>query len=367
MKQLIEVVKSGRWGCFHGEKVKEFEKQFSQYHKSKFGIAVSSGSTGLIVALKALGLKPDEEVIIPAYTFIATAFSVIEAGGKPKFVDIDPETYNISPKSIKESISPNTKGIIPVHLAGQSANMTAILEIASKYNLFVLEDAAQAWGAEWNGKKVGTIGQAGIFSFQLSKNITSGEGGIILTNDQELAKKARSFSNCGRMEDGVWYEHYLVGGNYRLTEFQGAVLLAQLARYETLKQKREKNARYLTQRISEIEGISPLKREKEITSHANHLYIFRYDKNYFNQISKKRIIEVLNAEGIPAYSGYSLPLYKQPVFREEYNYLSLPAVEKACYEEAIWLNQRVLLGEEKDLDDIIDAFLKIRENLSHLT
>ncbi len=377
---LLEVLKSGKWGSLHGEKTKEFENLFKNYHNAKFAKAVSSGTTGLYASLRALDIKPGDEVIVPAYTFIATASVILEAGGVPVFADIDPETYNISPESVEEMISGRTRGIIPVHLGGHPADLSALKKIAEKKGLFILEDSAQAWGSEWEGKKIGAIGNCGVFSFQSSKNITAGEGGIVLTNNEDLAEKIASYVNCGRMEGKTWYKHYLLGSNFRITEFQSAILIAQLERYEKLRKKREENAIYLSRKLSVIEGIKPLRRDERATAHSYHLFIIRYDKRYFREIPKEKIIKILNAEGIPVYAGYSLPLYKQPVFKGDdlkkifkslgisidYESLNLPVTEKACNEEALWLNQRVLLGEKEDMDDIVNGFLKIKENLDEI-
>ncbi len=377
---LLEVLKSGKWGSLHGEKTKEFENLFKNYHNAKFAKAVSSGTTGLYASLRTLDIKPGDEVIVPAYTFIATASVILEAGGVPVFADIDPETYNISPESVEEMISSRTRGIIPVHLGGHPADLSSLKKIAEKKGLFILEDSAQAWGSEWERKKIGAIGNCGVFSFQSSKNITAGEGGIILTNNEDLAEKIASYVNCGRMEGKTWYKHYLLGSNFRITEFQSAILIAQLERYEKLRKKREENALYLSRKLSEIEGIKPLKRDERATAHSYHLFIIRYDKRYFREIPKEKIIKILNAEGIPVYAGYSLPLYKQPVFKGDdlkkifkslgisidYESLNLPVTERACNEEALWLNQRVLLGEKEDMDDIVNGFLKIKENLDEI-
>ncbi|MGQ9617764.1 MAG: DegT/DnrJ/EryC1/StrS family aminotransferase [Candidatus Aminicenantia bacterium] len=377
---LIEVLNSGRWGSLHGKKTKEFEELFKNYHNSKFGIAVSSGTTGLYASLRALGLEPGDEVILPAYTFLATASTILEIGGIPIFADIDPHTYTLSPESVMGKITRNTKGLIPVHLGGHPADMSTLKKIAEQNSLFILEDSAQAWGSEWEERKVGAIGDCGVFSFQSSKNITAGEGGIILTNNEVLAERIASYVNCGRMPSKIWYEHYLLGSNFRITEFQSAILIAQLERYEEMRKKREENALYLSKKLSEIEGIRPLSRDERVTAHAYHLFIIRYDKKYFMEIPREKVIRALNAEGIPVYPGYSIPLYKQPVFNGEdknkifktlgvdinYNDIHLPITENACYEEAIWLNQRVLLGEREDINDIVNAFIKIKENLDEL-
>ena len=253
-KALIDVLKSGKWGRVNGKKNEEFEEKFARYHSAKYGITCVNGTAALEIALKALGVGPGDEVIVPAYTFIATASAVLMVGAKPVFVDIDPKTYNIDPEKIESAITPKTKAVIPVHIGGCPANMDKILDIAKKYNLRVLEDAAQAHGAEWRGKKVGALGDMGIFSFQSSKNINAGEGGIILTNDEELAEKAWSLMNVGRAKKGEWYMHYILSGNYRMTEFQAGILLAQMERMEELMKKREENAKYLTERLKEIEG-----------------------------------------------------------------------------------------------------------------
>ena len=226
---LANVIKSGKWGSLHGNLVSEFEGKYAKMHDAKYGICVGSGTVGLRIALMAAGIGGEgEEVIVPAYTFIATASAVIEANATPVFVDIDSDTYNIDPEKIEAAITPKTRAIMPVHFGGRPADMDRILEIAQKHNLVVIEDAAQAWGSSWKGTGVGAIGLAGAFSFQSSKNITCAEGGIILSNDDEFAKFARSHANCGRSEDGQWYEHCYWGSNVRLTEFQGAVLMAQL-------------------------------------------------------------------------------------------------------------------------------------------
>jgi len=380
LQYLKEVVESGKWGSLHGEKVKTFEAKYAQYHDAKIGVCVNSGTTALKIALQALGIGPGDEVILPAYTFVATATAVLEAGAIPVFVDIDPTTYNIAIDAIENAITKRTAAIMPVHFGGRPADMDAIMAIARRRSLKVIEDAAQAWGSAWNGTRVGAIGDAGCFSFQSSKNITSAEGGIILTNDEETGKFLRSYANCGRLDGGVWYEHYYLGGNSRLTEFQAAVLHAQFERYPGLKEKREANARYLNQRLSKIEGIGVMTEDPRITSNSVHLYIWRYQKEYFNNAPKEKFIEALRKEGIFVSAGYSIPLYVQPLFKNlafgprgkkmdvgvDYNAYRLPESEKACYEEALWLPQFVMMGDETDMKDIVDAVTKIKENAGEL-
>ncbi|UCE07647.1 MAG: DegT/DnrJ/EryC1/StrS family aminotransferase [bacterium] len=380
INNLKEVVESGKWGSMHGDKVKTFTEKFTNYHDAKYGICVNSGTVALSIALKSAGIGCGDEVILPAYTFVASATAILDVGAIPVFIDIDPQTYNIDANKIENSITKKTAAIMPVHFGGRPADMGNILTIAKKYNLKVIEDAAQAWASEWNHQKVGAIADAGGFSFQSSKNITSAEGGIILANDSETAKFCRSYANCGRVEGGVWYEHYYLGGNYRMTEFQAAVLLAQFDRYPQLKQKREKSAQFLNEHLSQIEGIEVLSDDPRITSNSYHLFIWRYKKKYFNNIPKQKFIEALQKEGLIVSAGYSVPLYSQPLFKNlafgprgkkidigiDYNAYHLPETEKACNDEAIWFPQFVLLGDEKDMRDIVDAVMKVKENVNEI-
>lgn len=372
---VTEVIKSGKWGSLHGDKTSTFEKMFAEAHDAKHGIAISSGTTALRIALMGAGVGNGDEVIVPAYTFIATASAVIEASGIPVFVDIDPENYNIDPGKIEAAITPRTKAIMPVHFAGRPADMDRIMEIAEKHNLTVIEDAAQAWGSKWNGRGVGAIGAAGCFSFQSSKNVTAGEGGIILTNDDEIARMVRAHYNCGRSADGEWYEHYYFGSNLRMTEFQSAILQVQFNRYPELMARRQKNAAHLSQQLKEIEGVGLMKDDPRITSNSTHIFIWRYDKTAFNNWPKPKFLEAMRAEGIQISPGYSLPLNVQPVFKKQafgpagrvidlgidYASQSFPETEKACAEEGIWFNQNQFLGTEKDMDDIVTAIKKIQQ------
>ena len=380
MKALKDVLESGFWGI-GGSRKKEFEEKFAAYQHAKYGIAVTSGTTALEISLRALGVGCGDEVIVPAYTFMATATAVLYVNAIPVFADIDPETYTIDPKSAESLISERTKAILPVHIGGRPADMDALLSLAKKYGLYIVEDACQAWGAEWRGTRVGAIGEIGAFSFQSSKNITSGEGGIIVTNSEELYVKAWSLHNCGRMPQGAWYEHHLPGTNYRITEFQAAILLAQMERFDEQTERRIENAKYLNSKLSKIDGIKPLKDDERVTRHAYHLYIFRFNPEAFGGILKSTLARALQAEGIPVSVGYSKPLYKEPYleyFKKcplscpyyskpvDYSNVKMPAAEKACYQEGLWLPQYVLLGSKNDMDDIISAFEKIRENIDEI-
>jgi dTDP-4-amino-4,6-dideoxygalactose transaminase len=375
IKALNDVLESGLWGI-GGKKVPEFEQKFCHSHDTKYGISTVNGTLALTIALLSAGIGNGDEVIIPSYTFMATASSVMLANAVPIFADVDPETYCIDPKDIKRVITKNTKAIIPVYLGGQIADMDEISRIAKENNLIVIEDACQAHFAEWNGKKAGSIADLGCFSFQSSKNMTSGEGGIIITNDERLANNSWSIHNCGRTIEGAWYEHPYLGWNIRMTEFQAALLLEQLKRAEHQIEIRNINAKYFTEVLDEIDGISPLHCDERVSKHSYHLFIVKYDKEMFGGIDKNKFIKVLNAEGIPCARGY-VPIHREGYLKDaqkygyasariDYSKISCPVSERACDEEAVWFTQNVLLGDTEDIDSIIDSILKVKNNINEL-
>jgi dTDP-4-amino-4,6-dideoxygalactose transaminase len=371
---VAEIVKSGVWANPNCDGlVAEFEKEFAAYCGAKYAITCVNGSVALRLALMACGVKPGDEVIIPPYTFIATASIVGEANCVPIFVDIDPDTYNLDPAAVEKAITPRTRAIIPVHFAGQACDMDAIMAIAKKHNLKVIEDTAHAHGGEYKGKKLGSIGDAGCFSFQSSKNLTSGEGGIVVTNDEQIANMVDSLRNVGRVKGGQWYEHHYLGCNYRITQLQTVILQHQLKRLEEQTQIRNENGLYLNSLLEKIPGISPLTRGHGETLHTYHLFIFRYDKAFFNNLSKTEFAKMLAAEGVPSFMGYPEPLYKQPVFQNknfmcyyvpeeiDYSKVHCPVTEKACYVEAVWILQHAMLGTKTDMDKFAEAIQKIQK------
>ena len=369
---ILGVLRSSNW--FLGERVAEFERTFTEYCEAKHGVSVSSGTVALQVALEAAGVVLGDEVIVPSYTFIATASSVALVGGVPVFVDVDPDTYLIDPAAVEAAITEKTKAIIAVHIAGQPADLDALTAIAAKHGVLLIEDSAQAHAAAWKGRRVGAIGDLGTFSFQASKNLNAGEGGFIVTDDEELHLRAWSIHNCGRAPGGEWYEHPLVGGNYRLTEMQAALALSQLRRLDEQTEKRTHSAALLTEQLSEIEGIRPLAVDERVTRHAFHLYVFRYDADAFGGASREQFLKALAAEGIPCAAGYK-PLYREPAFqarfsdfplsspafggRPDYSGVHCPVTERICADEAVWLTQNLLLGTESDISQISEAIAKI--------
>ncbi|MCD4823160.1 MAG: DegT/DnrJ/EryC1/StrS family aminotransferase [Phycisphaerae bacterium] len=378
---LSRVLNSGQWGRLSGDEVAKFERRFADYHHAAHGIAVVNGTVSLRIALLAAGIEAGDEVIVPPYTFLATATAVVEANATPVFVDIDLETFNIDPKAIEAAITDRTKAIIPVHVGGLPADMDAIMDIANRHGLTVIEDSAHAHGAEYKGRRVGSLGHMGSFSFQSSKNFTSGEGGIVITSDDDLAGECRSIHNCGRAEDGQWYEHHIISGNYRLGEFQGAILNAQFDRFDEQAARRDRNAKYLVERLSKLSGIYLQKRGDDCTRHGCHLFLFRLNPAELG-VSREVFLAAIEAEGIPACAGYVLPLYRQPVFTNlafgpytgyknnhpdlDYTRTNCPNCETICTEQGAWMYQSLLLGEQKDMDDIIRAFEKVHANLDSL-
>lgn len=375
-KALERVLNSGVWGTL-GSEVEQFTKKFAKYQHANYGIAVTNGTVTLEVILRALDIGYGDEVIIPPYTFNATASAVLFLGATPVFADIEEETYNIDPKEIEKAITSKTKAIIPVHVGGRACNMDEIMNIASRYNLFVIEDAAHSHGSEWKGKRVGSIGHAGSFSFQASKNLNSGEGGFITVNDKELYEKCWSIHHCGRDYHGtIWYQHVNIGTNARMTEWQAAILNAQMESLDEQVHKRMENAEYLNSRLNEIECVEPMIHDSRITRNSYHLFVFKYKEKKCKGLPREKFIEALNAEGIGCSSGY-VCLYKQPLFygkdikrvanpRIDYKDIYLENAETAGEKEGLWLTQNMLLGAKEDMDDIADAIIKIYENVDEL-
>jgi len=374
-KGLNAVLESGKW--WYGEKVLEFEAAFAAFQRGKYCVTASSGTTALETCLLALNIGPGDEVIVPAYTFMATASCVMRVGAKPVFADVNPDNYCIDPDSVAAVITPRTRAIMPVHFAGMMADMDAIMKLAGKHKLKVIEDACHAWGTIWKGKTgeamgagaigAGAVGTCGCFSFQGSKNITAGEGGAIITNDEKLANICRSYTNCGRGANTPWYQHFLMGSNLRLTEFHAAILLAQLSRLPKHIAKREENAKLLDKLLEGIPGIYPVPGEKRVKTRSYHLYCIRFEPKEFG-CSRPALIKAAEAEGLALVPGYPMPLYKQPMFvnRQDYKNICLPATEKLCNESALWFRHFLLLGTKADMRDIAEIFRKIQAHAAEL-
>lgn len=315
-KAVIEVLRSGKLA--QGEKVEEFEEAFAKYCRTKYAVAADNGTAALMVALTAAGVGPGDEVITTPFTFIATANSIIFTGAKPVFVDIDPDTFNINPELVEGAITKRTKAIMPVHLYGLMADMEKINKIARKHRLIVIEDAAQAHGADINGKKAGSWGLAGTFSFYPTKNMTTGEGGMITTNDKNLAKKAKLLRNQG-MEKR--YYHDIIGYNFRMTDIAAAIGIEQLKKLESFTKKRIKNAEYLNKKLSDVGGVVIPKTPKNYR-HVYHQYTIRVR-------NRDLLTTGLEKEKVGYGVYYPVPIHKQKPYKEFSN-LKFPEAEKAA-------------------------------------
>jgi dTDP-4-amino-4,6-dideoxygalactose transaminase len=369
---LLGVLHSGNWWGVGGDQNRLFQQEFAAYQHARFGLVCTNGTAALEIALRALNIGCGDEVIVPPYTFVATASAVLAVGATPIFVDILPDTLNIDPAQIEAALTPRTRAIVPVHVAGRPADMDAVLEIAGKTHLAVIEDAAQAHGAEWRGTRVGALGDFGTFSFQASKNLNCGEGGMIVSNKEPFADAAWSIINVGRIRGGHRYGHQVLGGNFRMTEFQSSILRTQLRRLPEQTARRTANARYLCELLSDIPGISLPLDDPRITTHAYHLFTFRVDLDRLQGRTYPEFIEALEAEGIPASDGY-VPLYREGLFTRksrkevqwcqasraiDYTALHLPVCEQVC-EDTIWLPQTLLLATHRDMEDVAAALIKI--------
>jgi len=380
-RRLLAALRSGKWGKIDGSEVREFEKRFAEYHGAKHGVGVVNGTTGLRLALLATGIEAGDEVIVPPFTFLATASTVIEVNATPVFADLQLDTFNVDPAAIEAAITPRTRVIVPVHLGGLPCDMDAILDVARRHDLMVLEDCAHAHGAAYKGRRVGSFGHMAMFSFQGSKNLNGGEGGIVVTSDDELAARLWSLHNCGRRPGRAWYEHFVLGGNNRLSEFQGAILHAQWGRFEEQAQRREENGVYLAERLAPVPGIHPQARTADCTRHGYHLFPFRIDPAEFGA-TRAAFLEALNAEGIPAAPAYPVPLYRQPLFEQllfgpytgyrnarpdlDYTQTSCPNCETISLAQGVWLEHRLLLGTRADMDDVAHAIRKVYDNRDRL-
>jgi len=385
-KFILEVLKSGQWfrGSTHLSKVAQFENEYATMCGAKACIATSSGTSALVASLAALDIGPGDEVVTSPYTFIATINSIIAHYALPVPIDVDLDSFQLDGKLADTACNENTRCLMPVHIGGAPANMDDFLAVGKKRGVPVIEDACQAHIGQWRGKKLGAVGDAGCFSFQVSKNLSSGEGGAVLTNDEELAEKVyRCHNNCrGRRTDSFDFT-YGVGRavNQRMTEFQGAVLCAQIKYIEQYQETRNENGLYLNKLLAEIPGVFPAKIYEGGES-AWHLYMFRIDAEKFG-INRDLFLKALSAERIPCSSGYGAVNWIEFV-RSAYNTLAgkriypksvldqwaervgqLPQFKKLC-SQAVWFTQNLLLGPRSNMDIIADAIRRIQKNAADI-
>lgn len=382
---LEDVLTSSKWGGqpFPGKHAEAFAKKFAALHTAKYGQCVNTGTVAIQAALKAIGIQPGDEVIAPAYTWEGTVGPVLLLGAVPAFVDVDPDTYCLDAKLIEKAITPKTKAILPVHLGMRFADMDEILRIAKKHNLKVIEDCAHAHGGMWKGKGAGSMGDLGAFSFQSSKLITCGEGGAVITNNLEYMELVQSYINAGRASVTDLFHHRIIGFNYRLGEFQAAVLGPQLDRLPEQSKLRDKNMAHLASRLKSTPGIGLLKEDPRITRLAPYGYVLKYFSDQAKGIPRAEFVAALQLEGIPCDGLFYEPVYKSSLFpvnpsdfpalswgREEpldlRHMYSCPESEKAGYHEAVWFMHQMFLGSEQDVDAIADGIHKVLENIEEL-
>ena len=377
---VTAVVKSGRWGGhpYPGPQTAEFTRRFAELQGGGHAVAMANGTVTMEVALRAANVGWGDEVIVPAYTFQATAAAPMAAGAIPVIVDIDPETYCIDPQAVEAAITPSTKAVIPVHLGAQMADMDAIMEIAERHDLIVVEDSAHAHGARWRGRGAGTFGHFGSFSLQSSKILTAGEGGVLLCRTAELAARATSIIDCGRPHDEAG-QMFTMGANYRLPELQAALGNVALERFPEQARQREEMAAYLEESLSEIPGIRLLKRDPRHTTRSFYRYVFAIQPEAFGA-EHDVVCYALAAEGIPCWEGYEamhhyelfqpglsrLPVPSAFPERFAFDEMHLPEVEHACEHEAVWLDECIFRAGRQGVDDTVAALHKIQAHSAEL-
>jgi len=381
-KAVLDALRRDYWGGLGDENLPSavFEREFARYHDAKHGIVVANGTVSLEISLKAGGVEPGDEVIVPSITFFATASAVVSVGAIPVFVDVDPRTAQIDAKAVEAAITPRTKAVIGVHYGGYPFDLDTILETAGRYKLLVVEDCAHAHGTAWRGKKVGSWGTFGSFSFQHTKTLASGEGGLVLTSDDDLYQYAVLLRNIGRKTGKREYSHYVCASNWRLGGLQGALLLSQFSRFPEQAEKRDRNVRWLARELEKIPGLLCFKEDERITQLGCYYFLVDFDAGEFG-IDRDTFIAALRAEGVKHLGiGYERPLYKEPAFSSEklrpflhqsieipkYNEMRLPNAERWA-ERQITIEHFYLLGEDRKRAEIVVAAVrKIKENISEL-
>ncbi|WP_117208418.1 DegT/DnrJ/EryC1/StrS family aminotransferase [Allorhizocola rhizosphaerae] len=355
---LLEVAQSGRWGATQGPHCGRLAERFAALCGTPHAVALGNGTLALFVALKALGVRPGDEVIVPAYTFVACATSVVLAGAVPVVVDVDPSHLHLDPAAVEAAITPRTTALMPVHLAGSPADMTALLRLAHEHGLAVVEDCAQAHGALYDGRSVGGLGDAGTFSFQSSKAMTAGEGGLVVCRDPEVYQRLWSLCNVGRRIGGAWYEHPEVGWNLRLTELQAALLLPWLDRLDTEIDRREAFAARVTALLEEADiGASVVPQPPGTTRDSRHLLMIRFDRPLTTD-EAGFVVEAASAEGVPLDNGYP-PLGELAAVRKSGARVEPYPHAAEASRQVFWLRQQIMMADPAEAADVVAALSKV--------
>lgn len=359
---VVRALEQGQWWRVGGGEVTAFEREFAEYHNAPAGLAVSNGTHALELALELIGLSPGDEVIVPAFTFIATSTAVQRLGGIPVPVDVDPQTYCLQPSLLEDARTVRTKAVIPVHMAGHMCDMDAICAWAATHGVAVIQDAAHAHGATWRGKRIGELGTIACFSFQNGKLMTAGEGGAVLLPDTGLYEEAFARHSCGRPNGDRHYVHLYPSSNFRMNEFSGAVLRAQLGRLPEQNMHRERQWKRLSEALASIAGVTPQGRDPRCDIKSHYMAMFTLEGR---ADSRNLVVDALVAEGIPAFVNYP-PIYRTAAFPRGADRAELarrcPVSEKLG-SQGIWLHHRVLLGDDQDIEDVATALAKVLDGL----
>ena len=353
---LRAVLESPQWGGFHPF-VAEFEESFAAYQHATHGVSAFNGTVTLELASEVLGIKAGDEVIVPAVSFISMATAVARAGATPVFVDIGKDTYNLDPERVREAITPRTKAVIAVHFGGTMCDVESLGAICRAYHLHLIEDAAHAHGSEWNGKRAGSFGIAGSFSFQNGKVLCAGEGGMLVSSDDTFAEIARSLANCGRVASRSFYEHVRLGTNFRLTAFQAAVLLAQFERLPGQIERRATHVKLLKDLLSDVEEIIWQEQPAAVTANSWYLLLGRLPNRNRNEFTT-----ALLSAGVPCTPFYPHALYQNPLYAGGGCRIMDCPVAEACIRDSFWLSHRVLLADEQTIRTVAAV---IRNALPH--
>ncbi len=367
----MRVVESGRWwrgGKGEGPAQTElFEQAFARFQDAAHGVAVNSCTSGLLCALLVADVQPGDEVILPPCTFPSPAMAVLECGATPVFADVKLEDCTLDPAAAEAAITTRTKAIVGVDYGGHPCDMDVLPDIARRHGLYLISDCAHAHGSQWRGRGVGALGHLGVFSFQGSKQLPCGEGGMVLTDDAELAAMAFSHQHAGRVPAGAALPRPIVAANLRMTEWQAAIGLVQLSRLTEQVRQREANALYLAALLAEIPLMGNIVRDARVTRQGFYFWSFKYLGEKETGVSRDTFLQALQAEGVPCFAGQTRPLYKAPLFAAAAGkYAPLcPHAEQAAA-ESMAISHPVFLGPQSDMDMIATAVRKVIDNITEL-
>jgi dTDP-4-amino-4,6-dideoxygalactose transaminase len=381
LEAVAAAVRGGRWGGFPepGPLAAEFAQRFAAYQGASHGVVMSNGTVTMEVALKALGIGWGDEVIVPALTFSATPYAAMAAGALPVFCDVEPRTLTLDPDQAEAAITPRTRAIMPVHLGHQMADMDRVAEIARRHSLAVVEDCAHAPGQRWRDRGAGTIGEFGSFSHQSSKILTAGEGGSLLTGDEDLARRAHSLIDCGRPKDGD-EKQYTFGANYRLGELHAALLLVALDRFPAQQAEREANARRFQELAAGVPGVTLLPPDERITRWSFYRYVLLIEPEAFAGAGNQAVCDALEAEGVGCWVGYP-PMSRYDLFQPSLSRLpvavehadrldpagmSFPVAERAALQQTVYLDENIFRAGARGVEDAVEALAKVQRNAAEL-